>query len=79
MALFGHLNVTLTNGGTQVIGFWQARRTVPIESPDQVSLYECTMRFNSHVEHTFDVEHRYSDGAVVLLQKVLERYTELTT
>lgn len=60
------------------IGWWQARRKKPLHDPDQESEYECMVRFNDVFHDTeFTVKHTYSDGAPILVSKVMLRYAEI--
>jgi hypothetical protein len=70
MALHGPIGVTLVGGGNKVIGYWEARRTVDLEDHEQLSVYACEVRLNDDPPQEFEVEHRYSDGAVALMAKV---------
>lgn len=78
MALHGPIGITLTGGGNKVIGYWDARRTTSLNDDDQISTYECEVMHNQDVQK-FEVEHRYSDGALVLMAKVFAKATGMET
>lgn len=65
MALHGPIRV-----GDLTIGYWSARRTVALEDREQISTYECEVVSHDDT-HAFEVEHRYSDGALALMAKVI--------
>lgn len=72
MALHGPIGITLIEGGNKVIGYWDARRTVDLHDQDQTSIYACEVMLNDEAQK-FEVEHQYSDGALVLLAKVIAK------
>lgn len=72
MALHGPIGITLVGGGNKVIGYWDARRTVDLHDSEQTSVYACDVMLNDESQQ-FEVEHRYSDGALVLLAKVIAK------
>jgi len=74
MALHGPIAITMTDGSNKVIGYWGARRTVDLDDAEQTSIYECEVSLNGQGEK-FTVEHRYSEGALVLLRKVVAAAT----
>lgn len=79
MTLHGSIQV---NG--DVIGRWAARRTTIHTDPDGTALYECEVVMAPWVDvTTFDVRHRYDDGALTLAAKVLahaavDRHVDVT-
>lgn len=73
MALHGPIGITVSDGTNRVIGYWEARRTIDLEDHEQVSIYECEVQMNDDPPEQFEVEHRYSDGAVKLMAKIFER------
>lgn len=73
MALHGPIGITVSDGTNKVIGYWEARRTVDLEDSEQMSVYECEVRLNADPPERFEVEHRYSDGALKLMAKVFDR------
>jgi len=67
MALHGEVKV---NG--EVLAYWQAVRQEPIVlDADQVSTYRCEVSTHYGAVEKFTVEHRYGDGALVLLRKIM--------
>jgi hypothetical protein len=70
MALHGSIMVN-----RHEIGHWQARRTEDLKSTKQVSLYEVRVAVRkpdgNTEEATCFMEHKYSDGALVLAGSVL--------
>lgn len=75
MALWGHVMVN-----EDAIATWSARRLEDLATEDQVSLYHCIWEERQQLPGWHGeaiviteavIEHRYSDGAAVLAQKVL--------
>jgi hypothetical protein len=69
MALHGQIMVN-----TEVIGAWSARRMTMLPDPDGTAPYECyvTMYADDPPRVTaFEMRHRYDDGALVLVSKVI--------
>lgn len=71
MALHGEIKI---NGGD--IASWSAQRLEDLKDLEQVSLYHCWYEtYTGQYVEDFTyatIEHRYSDGAAVLAQKVLQ-------
>lgn len=80
MALHGEIMVN-----DWEIGNWQAvRQAKHVYSLDEVHTYKCSVFLKqkgvlrkADVNHEFEVQHRFGDGALVLAEKVLAKANEL--
>lgn len=77
MALHGEVKITAHRDGVHVgdefLAIWSARRQQI--DPGDLNTYDCVV-YTKTDRHEFTLEHRYSDGALILASKVLSEAAE---